>query len=469
MKATTGYRRTKRTAVAAVGAFALTFFAFGQQANGATGDLQPGRGLAIAETQKIDPRTGSLSLGITMGRSIAGHQNTVAQASSQAVDLGIIGTTAAAPGCDGSDPTLPADKQPQPIQVDSRQPNAHQESDQDQLSGAPIPSRREATATPAPYGEAITTTAPIDIAGLIHIGQGVSHTSSGLVDDGNGGTIREAKATVDIDGITFPGGISMAGLHWEAVWSSADANPGKGTFTIGSATAGGQSLPTNDPTAALAGINTALQPLGYAIKPPTATNRGGIQFVDPLAVEVFPSPTRDAVAKGLFGGIQPIREELFKALLEQDCGNATYITIFDVAVASMTGGGSFSLIFGGVQASSGDALNNSYCLGCGGNSSPVLGTSNSNSVLSSSSGTALGTNKAAGSPSTPSSSNGGGGGGAPAATAAVTPAASTKGKGARGGALAGVGLASLALLGLMAEGDRRKMRRAQREIPQFEE
>ncbi|HEX4821215.1 MAG TPA: hypothetical protein VFV00_13520 [Acidimicrobiales bacterium] len=465
MKATTGFRRTKFTAIAGVGAFVLTFFAFGPTASGQAGDLQPGRGLAIAETQKVDPRTGSLSLGITMGRSIAGHQNTVAQASSQAVDLGIIGTTAAAQACDGSDPTLPADKQPQPIQVDSRQPNAHQESDQDQLSGVPIPSRREATATPAPFGEAITTTGPMDIAGLIHIGQGVSYTSSGLVD---GGKTREAKATVDIDGITFPGGISLAGLHWEATWSSADQTPGKGTFTIGSATAGGQSLPTNDPTAALNGINAALKPLGYAIKPPTASNRGGIQYVDPLSVEVFPSPTRDAVANGLFGGIQPIREDIFKALLDQSCKNSTYITIFDIAVASMTGGGSFSLIFGGVQASSGDALNNQYCLGCGGNSSPILGTSNSSKVLSSS-GSTLGTNKAAGSPSTPSSSNGGGGGGAPAATAAVTPAASTKGKGARGGALAGVGLASLALLGLMAEGDRRKMRRAQREIPQFEE
>lgn len=468
MKGTTGYRRTKLTAIAGLGAFALTFFAFGSRASGQTsGGLQPGRGMALAETEKIDPRTGSLSLGITMGRSIAGHQNTVAQASSQAVDLGVIGTTAAAQACDGSDPSLPADKQPQAIQVDSRQPNSHQVSDQDQVSGAPIPARREATATPAPFGEAITTTAPIDIAGLIHIGQGVSHTTSGLVDDGK---TRIATATVDIDGITFPGGIAMAGLHWEATWSSADQNPGKGTFTIGSATAGGQSLPTNDPTAALTAINTALQPLGYAVKPPTASNRGGTAYVDPLSVEVFPSPTRDAVANGLFGGIQPIREDLFKALLDQSCKNATYITIFDIAVASMTGGGSFSLIFGGVQASSGDALSNSYCLGCGGNSSPVLGTSNSNKVLSSSSGTVLGTNKAAGSPSTPSSSsNGGGGGGAPAATAAVTPAASTKGKGARGGALAGVGLASLALLGLMAEGDRRKMRRAQREIPQFEE
>jgi hypothetical protein len=431
------------------------------RADGAPGGLQPGRGLAIAETQKIDPRAGSLSIGVTMGRSIAGHQNTVAQASSQAVDLGVIGTTAASPGCDGSDPTLPADKQPQAIQVDSRQANPHQVSDSDQISGEPIPARREALATQAPYGEAITTTGPMDITGLIHIGQGVSRTYSGIVEDGKA---REAKATVDIDGITFPGGIALSGLHWEATWRSTDANPATGFFTIGSATAGGQSLPTNDPSATLTALNAALQPLGYAIRPPVAFSRGGAQYVDPMGITVFPSPTRDAVAGALFHGIQPIREDLFNALLKLDCKNSTYITVFDIAVGSITGQGSFNLILGGVQASSGEALQNQYCLGCGGASTPILGTNSASNVLSSSSAanttrTAASPAAAAASPST----------GAAGPTAAPTPAASTKAKGSRGGALAGVGLASLGLLGLMAEGDRRKMRRAQREIPQFEE
>ena len=460
---TTGYRRTRWAAVAGLGACAATFFGFGPPARGAprSGDVQPGRGLAIAETQKIDPRAGSLSIGITMGRSIAGHQNTVAQASSQAVDLGVIGQTAAAPGCDGSDPSLPADQQPQPIQVDSRQKDPHQVSEEDQVSGVPIPSRREALATNAPFGEAITTTGPLDIAGVIHIGQGVSHTYSGLVDDG---AAREARATVDIDGITFPGGIGMSGLHWEATWRSTDANPSSGSFSIGSANANGQSLPANDPSAALTAINTALKPLGYAVRPPAAYSRGGVQYVDPMGIEVFPSTTRDTVAKGLFGGIQPVREDLFDALLKQSCKNSTYITVFDVAVGSMTGGGSFNLILGGVQASSGDALTNQYCLGCGGNTTPVLGTNNASNVLPS-----TGTASAGRAPTTPAATPAGGGGGPTAAVATQTPAASTKAKGTRGGALAGVGLASLALLGLMAEGDRRKMRRAQREIPQFEE
>src|SRR5436853_7794283 len=128
----TGYRRTRGTALATFGVITITFFATGPNASGAPGQaaVKPGRGLALAETEKIDPRAGSLSLGITTGRSIAGHQNTVAQASSQAYDYGVIGTTLAAKSCTGGDPTLPEDQQPQPMQVDSRQPNNSQDEDE---------------------------------------------------------------------------------------------------------------------------------------------------------------------------------------------------------------------------------------------------------------------------------------------------------------------------------------------------
>src|SRR4051812_2957570 len=99
---TKGYRRTRWAAAATIAACAVTAFgtipASGQSSGPGSlpGAVKPGRGLALAEIEKIDPRAGSLSLGITAGRSIAGHQNTVAQASSQAYDYGVIGTTLAA-------------------------------------------------------------------------------------------------------------------------------------------------------------------------------------------------------------------------------------------------------------------------------------------------------------------------------------------------------------------------------------
>ncbi|MEY2435087.1 MAG: hypothetical protein QOC92_4812 [Acidimicrobiaceae bacterium] len=453
---TTGYRRTRWAAFASLGACAVTFLATaaGEDAS-AQAKVKPGRGLAIAETEKIDPRAGSLSLGITTGRSIAGHQNTVAQASSQAYDYGVIGSTAATKACDGGDPTLPDDSQPHAIQVDSRQANSTQDADEDKV---PVPAHKHASANPTPFGESETTTAPQTI-GPLEIGGGVAKAHSGLLDDG---TTREASAVVDISGISIPlAGISMSSLHWDATWRSTDPENGViGVFSIGSASIAGSPIPTTDPTQVLLQMNGALAPIGLAMTPPQAHKNGDVIFVDPMGISVFPSTQRDALVGGVLGGAQPVRQDVFAALLEQDCSNATPITIFDIIVGSMTGAGSFSVVLGGVQASSGDAFGNSFCLGCGGTptlgvNTPSLPSNVSNAVSApTAGGTVLKTNTTPGPAST---------------TAAAAPAAAKKVGGKRGGALAGVGLAGLGMIAAMAEGDRRKMRRAQREIPQFEE
>lgn len=450
---TTNFRRTRRAAVGTIGAIAVAFFA-GVQGAPAQEAVKPGRGLALAETQKIDPRTGSLSFAITAGRSIAGHQNTVAQASSQAYDYGVIGQTAAAKGCDGGNSSLPDESQPHAVQVDSRQPNPTQDVDEDKV---PVPAHKYATANATPYGEAITTTAPQTIGGFINIGGGVATAHSGLVENA---TQREAKAVSDVSGISIPlAGVEMSSMHWEATWRSTDPENGvTGLFSIGSASIGGQALPTNDPSQTLVQINGALAAIGVSMVPPTAHKAGDIIFVDPMGISIFQSPARDALLFPVLGGVQPVRQDLFEALLAQDCGNATYITIFDIVAGPFTGGGSFSVILGGVQASSGDAFDNAYCLACN-TPAPSLGSStNTPSVIS----------NTVSAPSTAGATFQGNTTPA-AAPGAVTPVAATKLDGKRGGALAGVGLAGLAMIAAMAEGDRRKMRRAQREIPQFEE
>jgi hypothetical protein len=128
--------------------------------------------------------------------------------------------------------------------------------------------------------------------------------------------------------------------------------------------------------------------------------------------------------------------------------------VFDIVVGSATGAGSFNMLFGGVQAGSGEIPANPFTLGFVGAGSPGGVTSGTPGVG------VLGGSTANAAPAA--------GGAAPPASGgarAATPAASIVPKGARGGALAGVGLAGLAMLAAMAEGDRRKMRRAQREIP----
>lgn len=446
------YRRTRRAAIGAFGAMAIAFFATmpSAQSAAAQGAIKPGRGLALAEVEKLDPRAGSLSLGITTGRSIAGHQNSVAQASSQAYDYGVIGGTLAAKGCDGGDPTLADSQQPHPIQVDSRDAQSTKDETEPNV---PVPGKMHASANPTPFAEAVTTTAPQDY-GIMQVGGGTATSHSGLIDEAT----REAKATTDIDGITFPAGIALSSMHWEATWRSTDPDNGVvGLFTIGSATIAGQSIPTTDPTQTLLQLNGALAPLGFAITPPQAHKAGEVLFVDPMGIKIFPSAQRDAISGGLLGGLQPVRQQTFDELLAQSCSFASGITVADILVGSITGGGSFSVVLGGVQASSGDAYENAFCLGCN-TPGPSLNTSN------------VATNTVAAAPSGGGASfQGSTAPGPTAGTAAVTPVATSSFKGKRGGALAGVGLAGLGMIAAMAEGDRRKMRRAQREIPQFEE
>src|SRR5581483_2407608 len=265
-----GYRRTATGGIAAIGAMLITFFATagtGAAAPAQSSALPPGQGFALAQNYRIDPRAGNLSIGINFGISLAGHQNSVAQASSQALDLGVIGTSLAAEGCDGSAPTLPPDKQPQPLQVDSRDPTAAQGKQADETA-VPLPIHKFALANPNPYGEAITTSAAQGIPGVLEIGPCTSRSYSGLLD---GGATREAKATSDISSINIATVVQLTNIHWEATWRSAPSGgPTEGKFTIGGATIGGTPVPTQDPNQVIAQANQLLSTLqlGIIIDPP---------------------------------------------------------------------------------------------------------------------------------------------------------------------------------------------------------
>ena len=449
------WRRVVATAAAGVTTMAVIAFV----PSGASAADEPGVGTAIAQTIKADPKAGGLSLGITFGQALAGHQNLVAQASSQAINLGVIGTTLGSEGCDGSDPTMPSDQQPQPLRVDSRDPGADKGKTETE-NGA---FTKSVKANGTPYGEAVTTTAPYSIAGIMKVGGGTSTTHSGLVKG-----VREAQATVEISSLDLAGVVHLGSMRWEATYRSTGDKKVTGTFTIGSASANGQALPTNDPSKTLDAANTALKLLGVQLVPPIAHESGGVLFVSPLAIAVVPNAQRDAVAGAVIGGIQPIRKALTDALLEQSCKNASYITIFDLVVGSVTGAGAFALSLGGVQASSSEIPKNGFSLG---DAQYSLGGGGAAAVPSFDAGGASGSSSFTGSApeATSGGSTGGSGGGGSSAGTPIATKTAAAFKGRRGGGLAAAGVSALGLLAALAEGDRRKMRRAQREIPDTEE
>jgi hypothetical protein len=133
--------------------------------------------------------------------------------------------------------------------------------------------------------------------------------------------------------------------------------------------------------------------------------------------------------------------------------------VADITIASFTAAGFFNISLGGVNASSGDLPVNPYDLGLGGfgdlsipgSSQFVAGTAGTPAVAADT-GTALtGTPAGPAVAGTPSSGSSG------RSPAAVVPASSIV-KGASG-PLLGIGLGVLGLLALLAEADRRIIRR----------
>ena len=323
---------------------------FGGPASGAASSVPLGTAQATAQSFKVNPQTGALSLGISFGVTLTNYQNKVAIAEARGIDLGIIGTLLAAQGCDGGAPTLPADKQPQPVHVEARN-DKHDASATGSDEGL---FNKDVHVTDQPFAQSIATSAPFGAPGVFQIGAGQAQSISRYNPDGG----REAIATTDISSLTFgPDAAPVAklsGLHWEVRRVTGAQDVKVQNFTIGSLTIGGNAVPTTDVSAAVSALNGALNQLGIELKPPGPRSGSGFIYEDPMTIGIVPNATRDQVAGTLLGALQPARQAAVDALLAQSCTNATYITVGDIVLGSVTGAGAFELELGGVHASSGE-------------------------------------------------------------------------------------------------------------------
>jgi hypothetical protein len=451
------------TCLTSVSAAAL----LGSAAPAAETGFANGTGAASAQSWKVNPTAGALSVGFTFGQSLAGYTNQVAKADARGIDLGIIGSLLAAAGCDGGAPTLPADQQPQPLQADSRDPDA--------AAGKSAPETLNKTAlagvsmsvkaTPTPLGEAETDYAPASAPGVIQIHGAHSAAISQVV----GGKTREAVATVDISSLDFAGGIvKIGGLHFQATHHTGAAKDHGGVFSMGSLVIAGQAIPTQDPAAAMAAVNTALGALGMQLRPPAIHDDGTRVSVDPLAIAIVPNAARDTLFGNILGAALPVRAALTDALLKASCKFGDVISVADIAIGSVSGTGSFSLELGGVSATTGElilsnALGQIPDLGNLGAGTAPLGDTGSAGTVGG--GTALGSTSPGATGLTTSAAGGTTGGSGVGGRQLVKPiAASTSGS--RGGMLAAVAAVGFGLLVAAVEGDRRMMRRALRMIPE---
>ena len=456
---------------------------------------EAGVGSASAEGFEVTPHEGSLAVGAVFDEALAGHTDKVARAQSQGLDLGAVGAAIKGYNC-GQPPTKLADYVPDPLEAET--PPSGGSSEQ-QLGPSPSDNNSDGSvehvlASDTPFGEADTTfggtiAAPGNLVTISHV---VSKATSGLV---NGA--RQAEATVDIGQVNIAGAVSLSGLHWESVYPTGSGSGQPNSyFQIGKAVVNGQSIPPADLSQVSQAINKVLGQIGLVVQFPTSTNAQGIQFESPLAIQVVPNSARNGVtdpiisnavepnyfpiASGLENGfanttapynsLAPIEQNDPTAPLEQGgsgyaglqgtlCQSDTPITVLDITVASFTAGGFFNISLGGVNASSGDLPVNPYQLGLGfgdlsvpGSSQFVDGTAGSPAIADT--GSALtGVGSTPGVAGTPSSA------GSPARSGSgtVVPAATVASE--VSGPLLAVGLGILGLLALLAEADRRFIRR----------
>lgn len=448
----------------------------------------PGQGSASAQALAVAPHDGSLAVGVVLGEALAGHTNGQAKAQSQGIDLGAIGTAMTGYNC-GSQALQP-DQIPQPLITETGAPGADQGIHQglDPSKGASQPSYGSdefVRATSTPYGEADTSFAPVNVQGITVSGM-ATRAWSGLKDGE-----RQAGATADIASLDLGNGlVKLGGLHWESVYPSGGQAAPSGSFTIGSLEIAGHAVPLNQNVTALqTAINTALGAVGLQVLLPQPTLSNGVESVSPLQLQAVPNTTRDSVVNlglnatesqqqqvlgGLENGFPGEPAQLAQALCQSD----TPITVAQVAIASVNGGGYLSAGLGGVTATSSDVAANPYDLSLlgpltlsngngplGGGSAPVAATSPTAGLVGAAPAPTLATSPAGPGAPTPATA-------APAPSPAPAPAAAVTSPAAAGyaagGPLLGIGLAGLALLGLLAEADRRMMRRAQHTIT-FEE
>jgi hypothetical protein len=359
--------------------------------SGADTAFVPGMASASAQGFAVAPTTGGLNYAITLATSLAAYQNAQAQALSQTIDLGAIGTSLEAEGCNNSPPTIPKSDVPPSVQAESI--NGTQtvtDSITPSASSTGIGVGVEnATASQQPSSSSNTSVAATSVAGgLLSIAGATSSATTAIV---NGNT-REATATSDIAGISLDNGtIVLGGLHWSAAEQSGATTTATGTFSLGSLKIAGVTVPISipDPSSSLSIVNTALSPLGLNIQwPIMSTLSDGTVQISPLVVGIDNNTLGQEVIGANLSKVQTVREAVVNAALNADCNLASEITVSDIALGPLAGGGDLNINLGGAKALTTDAAAVDP-FGTGTGSSP-LGTTTTDSS-GDSSGLSIGT------------------------------------------------------------------------------
>ncbi len=340
---------------------AVAVLAFAASIGGASSDgFHTGDAQASADTFSLNLKAANATIGFTYGRSLAAYQDRTGSAEGRALDLGVLPVLMAGEQCDGSPGLLNAATLPPLTRADSSEegPDASRRTQAFQPGlnldpAGPPAGFQDATATPLPSSWASTESAPADI-GLIAIDGGRTEVTTKL-----DGQVREAHAVSTATQLRVLGGLfTFNQPKWEATAQSGARNSATGSFSFQSATVLGFPRSAADALADLegfkAGLEQLLAPLGVVLELPKVEVRDDGVRVTPMGFRIVNPPFGTQVIMPFLGQIDTEVQQWRQDLLDQDCKNATLLTVLDVLLGVFGGSGSVEALAGGVDVSTHD-------------------------------------------------------------------------------------------------------------------
>jgi hypothetical protein len=351
-----------------------------------------GNATAIAQAFQIAPRTGGLSAAVTIGTVIADYRSTLAQASSQAISLGIVGTTLTT-ACGANKPTLSPSQLPQPLIAESTKGSA-QSTKTTAGDGSLLSGGKETVAvTKLPKSTAGFTGTGVSIPGVLSLSGMTSSSTSQVI----AGKARIATATSQVGQLSLAGGlIALDDMTWSVTQRTGTHPQKKTSFSIGGAKIAGLSRPvdTASATTLFDSINKLLAATGLHITAPVQKTVGGVLQITPLVVGIDDSQLGAAVVNPVANAIGSINNSVQAALEKINCTIGSAFSVLDLVEAGVDGSGGLDVDLGGASATS-QATNYSDPFGTktlGGNSSKSSGGSSTGTSGGGGTGSSLGVN-----------------------------------------------------------------------------
>lgn len=315
----------------------------------------PGSASGIAQSLQLAPATGGFAYTISVGNAIADYRGTLAQAESQVLDLGLIGTSLTAQGCDGSAPTVKSSQLPQPLIAESSDGNkteTHDEAGRSQSGVLAASGHEQVAVTTTPSSSASFDGGTLGFNGIASMSGMSTVSTSRLIP----GQARLATADATIGRLSLLNGmVVLNDIHWSASLRTGTKPSMSGTFTIGDAVIAGQKqgVGPDQATAVIATVNKLIATSGLHLTPPTvAKNSTGGLTITPMSLGITNSQLGGEVLNPLNTATQPVQQQLVQILLGINCKTATPLLLKDIVVGALDGTGSANMLLGGVTVSS---------------------------------------------------------------------------------------------------------------------